>query len=69
MEGHAGTLGIRDKDRVRQGLGTCSMKRSGEVILGGRIDFSSSAEKGTTFRLALNARRQLKGASEAPAGH
>lgn len=36
-----------------RGLGTYSMKLFGEKILYGKVDFSSSAEDGTTFRLML----------------
>ena len=42
------------KDGVGRGLGTYSMKYFGERILGGCVDFSSSAAEGTRFRLTLN---------------
>jgi signal transduction histidine kinase len=37
-----------------RGLGTYSMKLLGEEILKGRVDFTSSAEAGTVFRLIVN---------------
>lgn len=38
------------KDQAGRGLGTFSMKLLGENILGGDVDFTSSEQKGTTFR-------------------
>lgn len=42
------------KEGQGRGLGTYSMKLFGEKILKGKVDFSSSKEEGTIFRLALN---------------
>jgi signal transduction histidine kinase len=36
-----------------RGLGTYSMKLLGERYLGGAVSFASSAERGTTFSIAL----------------
>lgn len=36
-----------------RGLGTFGMKLFGEKILGGKVDFTSSPEEGTTFRFTL----------------
>jgi hypothetical protein len=41
------------KDGLGHGLGTYSMKLFGEKVLGGMVDFSTSKNEGTTFRLAL----------------
>ena len=41
------------KDGLGHGLGTYSMKFFGEKVLGGRVDFSTSGESGTLFRLTL----------------
>jgi signal transduction histidine kinase len=43
------------KGSLGRGLGTFSMKRIGEQLLGGRVSFESSAVDGTTFRFALPA--------------
>ena len=42
------------KKGVGRGLGTYSMKYFGEGVLGGKVDFISSREKGTVFRLELS---------------
>ncbi len=42
------------KEGVGRGLGTYSMKYFGEGVLGGKVDFISSREKGTVFRLELS---------------
>ncbi len=39
-----------------RGLGTYSMKLIGESLLGGRVDFETSPERGTTFSIRLPAR-------------
>ena len=44
---------ISTKAGSGRGLGTYSMKLFGESFLGGRVDFSTSADAGTTFRLHL----------------
>ncbi|MFA6500167.1 MAG: ATP-binding protein [Desulfurivibrionaceae bacterium] len=44
---------ISTKQGVGRGTGTYTMKLFGETFLGGRVDFSSSAEDGTIFRLCL----------------
>jgi hypothetical protein len=41
------------KSETGRGLGTYSMKLLGETLLGGVVDFTSSPEEGTTFRLTL----------------
>jgi signal transduction histidine kinase len=41
------------KEGPGRGLGTYSMKYFGEEILGGKVDFESSREKGTIFRFEL----------------
>jgi hypothetical protein len=41
------------KDGLGHGLGTYSMKLFGEKVLGGMVDFSTSEDEGTTFRLVL----------------
>jgi len=41
------------KQPLGHGVGTYSMKLFGEKILGGIVDFSTSASEGTTFRLTL----------------
>lgn len=41
------------KHDMGRGLGTYSMKLFGEIILGGKIDFTSSESGGTTFQLEL----------------
>jgi signal transduction histidine kinase len=41
------------KDGLGHGLGTYSMKLFGEKVLGGMVDFSTSEDEGTTFRLTL----------------
>ena len=41
------------KGSIGRGLGTYSMKLIGETVLGGRISFSSSEDRGTVFRLDL----------------
>lgn len=38
------------KDQPGRGIGTFSMKLLGEDLLGGRVTFTSSVEKGTVFR-------------------
>lgn len=43
------------KGDVGRGLGTYSMKLFGERYLGGRVDFTSSEQEGTTFRIRLPA--------------
>ncbi|MFI5377875.1 MAG: ATP-binding protein [Tepidisphaerales bacterium] len=43
------------KRQAGRGLGTYSMKLFGEQYLGGTVDFETSAEGGTVFRLALPA--------------
>jgi len=43
------------KNEAGRGTGTFSMKLFGEKILGGLVDFSTSAADGTTFRLTLHA--------------
>lgn len=42
------------KEGQGRGLGTYSMKLFGEKVLHGKVDFSSSKESGTTFRLTIN---------------
>ena len=44
---------ISTKADSGRGLGTYSMKFFGETFLGGRVDFTTSQTKGTTFRLQL----------------
>jgi signal transduction histidine kinase len=41
------------KEGAGRGLGTYSMKYFGEEVLGGKVDFTSSGEEGTVFRLEL----------------
>lgn len=41
------------KEQTGRGLGTFSMKLLGEEILGGRVEFTSSAQNGTVFKLDL----------------
>ncbi len=41
------------KASMGRGLGTYSMKLLGEDILGGSVDFTTSAKEGTVFRLSL----------------
>jgi hypothetical protein len=41
------------KDGLGHGLGTYSMKFFGEKVLGGKVDFSTSVDEGTTFTLTL----------------
>jgi hypothetical protein len=41
------------KDGLGHGLGTYSMKFFGEKVLGGIVDFTTSEEEGTLFRLTL----------------
>lgn len=41
------------KEGVGHGLGTYSMKFFGEKVLGGKVDFTTSEEGGTLFRLTL----------------
>lgn len=41
------------KDGLGHGLGTYSMKLFGEKVLGGIVDFTTSKDDGTTFRLTL----------------
>ena len=41
------------KAKSGRGLGTFGMKLFGERILGGKVEFSSSSEEGTTFRFIL----------------
>lgn len=41
------------KKEFGRGLGTYSMKLFGEDVLGGKVDFTSAPEQGTTFRLRL----------------
>jgi len=36
-----------------RGIGTFSMKLIGETYLGGKVDFNSDRENGTTFRIEL----------------
>jgi signal transduction histidine kinase len=43
------------KEGSGRGIGTYSMKLFGEDLLGGKVDFTSSAEEGTVFRLRLPA--------------
>ena len=43
------------KEEAGRGIGTFSMKLFGEKILGGVVEFTTSAEEGTTFRLILPA--------------
>ena len=38
------------KENLGRGFGTYSMKLFGEQVLGGSVQFETSAEKGTTFR-------------------
>jgi signal transduction histidine kinase len=41
------------KDQAGRGIGTYSMKLFGEKILGGKVGFTSSREKGTVFKISL----------------
>ncbi len=41
------------KEQAGRGIGTFSMKFLGEAILGGKVDFRSTEELGTTFRFAV----------------
>lgn len=41
------------KEGLGHGLGTYSMKLFGEKVLGGVVDFTTSEDEGTTFRLTL----------------
>jgi K+-sensing histidine kinase KdpD len=41
------------KDGAGRGIGTYSMKLFGENILGGKVDFISSLQDGTTFRISI----------------
>jgi len=41
------------KDGAGRGMGTYCMKMLGEQSLGGRVDFTTSPESGTTFRMVL----------------
>jgi len=41
------------KQDIGRGLGTYSMKLFGEGFLGGKVDFATSQEEGTTFRIVL----------------
>jgi signal transduction histidine kinase len=41
------------KEGLGHGLGTYSMKFFGEKVLGGMVDFTSSEDEGTIFRLTL----------------
>ncbi|MCE5283228.1 MAG: HAMP domain-containing histidine kinase, partial [Deltaproteobacteria bacterium] len=41
------------KQDIGRGLGTYSMKLFGEGFLGGNVDFTTSKEEGTTFRIVL----------------
>ena len=41
------------KDGAGRGIGTYSMKLFGEQILGGQVNFTTSQEEGTVFRLSL----------------
>jgi hypothetical protein len=41
------------KEGLGHGLGTYSMKLFGEKVLGGVVDFTTSTDDGTTFRLSL----------------
>jgi len=43
------------KPEPGRGMGTYSMKLLGEESLGGKVDFTSTAEEGTVFRLTLTA--------------
>ena len=43
------------KEEAGRGIGTFSMKLFGEKFLGGVVDFTTSKEEGTTFRLVLPA--------------
>jgi signal transduction histidine kinase len=47
------TRNFTTKDGLGHGLGTYSMKLFGEKVLGGMVDFSTSEDEGTIFRLAL----------------
>ncbi len=46
---------ISTKATSGRGLGTYSMKLFGETVLGGNIDFTTSADDGTTFRFRVPA--------------
>ena len=46
---------ISTKARSGRGLGTYSMRLFGETVLGGKIDFTTSAQDGTTFRFHVPA--------------
>lgn len=41
------------KDQAGRGVGTFSMKLFGEEVLGGKVSFKTSREKGTVFRFSL----------------
>ena len=41
------------KQKVGRGIGTYSMRLLGEKYLGGKVDFTSDAETGTTFRIVI----------------
>ncbi len=42
------------KQKVGRGIGTYSMRLLGEKYLGGKVDFTSDEETGTTFRLRIS---------------
>ncbi len=40
------------KEQIGRGIGAYSMKLFGEKILGGKVGFTTSMEKGTIFKLS-----------------
>ncbi len=58
---------VSTKEGLGRGIGTFSMKLFGEEILGGKIDFESSSDKGTTFRFILSREGNSGVVSNAPA--
>jgi len=47
------TRNFTTKDGLGHGLGTYSMKLFGEKVLGGMVDFTTSEDEGTAFRLTV----------------
>lgn len=53
IQGRVFQRNFSSKGGPGRGLGTYSMKFFGEKILGGEVDFTSTAEEGTIFRFAV----------------
>lgn len=58
---------VSTKGGLGRGIGTYSMKLFGEDVLGGKVEYHSSKESGTLFRLTIDKDRRISVATPHPA--